>query len=175
MTLWSWSQHRRKCIFLVFTICWIPCVNKACQHIDHELHVCQLQKILMETGFVILQNLDNLERSMKHRSLVILRKIKAGVIFSVCSNHPISQGWASLHNLQSQGSMRLMERNHIIPDSILVSTPPVSLKTLWRVKVKGAHKYLIQATGTLPTVLCYILHPLGTSILGFSGGGWFTH
>lgn len=108
----------------------------------------------------ILQNSDDLERSMKHRSPLILRKIKAGVIFSVCSSHPISQGWASLHNLHSHRTVwGWCGRNHIIPDSILISTTPVSLKTLWR--VKGAHKYLIQATGILPTVLCYILQPSG--------------
>lgn len=175
MTLWSWSQHRRKCIFLMFTICWKPCVNKACQHIEPELHVCQLQKILMETGFANFAELDDLERSMKHRSPLILRKIKAGVIFSVCSNHPISQGWASLHNLQSQGSMRLMGRNHITPDSILISTTPVSLKTLEELKLEGHTNISFRQLRLFPR-FCVISYTLWELLSwDFSGGGWFTH
>ena len=109
MTLWSWSQHRRKSIFLMFTICWIPCVNKACQHIEPELHVCQPQKILMETGFVNFAEFGQPRKINETQIPGYLEEDQSRSYLS-CLTHPCLDGqdWGAPGRLSGSGCLYLL-------------------------------------------------------------------
>lgn len=119
------------------------------------------QKILTEAGFVNSAELGRL-RSMNTDASLFWGRSKQELFLLLTPNHPISQGWASRHKVHSH---RIHGVDGVGPHGPRQSSGSYNSSLFEELELNGQRDISVKQLGLFPA-----RHPLGTSILRFSGG-----